>query len=116
MKKLLILLCLATLVSCGIKDKFLNSSTGGLGVPKQPSEVVVLDDNGTTQNSDGLPTEIAGHKVTYSDMNTTTDDASEASPDEVETSFNWYYLILVGILLIVAFLVYRLKKQNMISE
>lgn len=116
MKKLLILLCLSTVVSCGIKDKFLNSSTGGLGVPKQPSEVVVFDDNGTTQNSDGLPTEIDGHKVTYSDTNTTTDIASEASPDEVETSSNWYYMILVGILLIVAFLVYRLKKQNMISE
>ena len=38
MKHLLILLCVTTLVSCGIKDKLLNSTGGTIGVPKQPTQ------------------------------------------------------------------------------
>ena len=114
MKRLLILLCVATLTSCGIKNKFLNPSTSGLGVPRQPSEVVVVDDNKTAENVEGLPERIAGHKVTYSD-DTTTDTTPEPSPDATETSFNWYYLLLIGIAVGIVFLVYRLKKQSMIK-
>ncbi len=109
MKRLLILLCLPTLFACGPANKFLNSGTDGLGVPKQRSEVVFVEES----NTSGLPETIAGHKVTYSNDTTESTTPNEASPKETETSFNWYYLILVGILVIVAFLVYRLKRQSM---
>lgn len=111
MKRLLILLCLFTVVSCEIRNKFLTPTTGSLGVPKQPIEVVVVDDNKTAENAEGLPERIAGHKVTYSADHKT--DTLPHESDDPGTTFNWYYLILVGILGIVALLVYRLKRQSM---
>ena len=43
MKHLLILLCVTTLVSCGIKDTLLNSTGGTIGIPKQPTQNTATD-------------------------------------------------------------------------
>ena len=105
MKHLLIILCMATLVSCGIKNKFLNSPSGTLGVPKQPTE-----DTSTTElifTTDATQSETPPNQ---SDTNATN------QLDQEETSFfNWYYTLPFIGLGILAFLVYRLKRQSMIK-
>ena len=104
MKRLLILLCLSTLVSCGIKNKFLNSSSGTLGVPKQPTEVtsapeLIFVDSTQPETQPKQPDEVVANPV-----------------DQVEESFfKWYYVVPFVGLAILAFLVYRLKQQNLKS-
>ena len=102
MKHLLILLCMSTLVSCGIKDKYFNSTGGTLGVPKQPvphttPQVITQP---STQNSQT-------HIVDDS-------DATATSATE-ESTLKWYYSLPFIGLVILVFLVYRLKKQNLNS-
>jgi len=104
MKHLLILLCMTTLVSCGIKNKFLNSSSGTLGVPKQPTE-----ENSTTELIfvDVVQPET---QPKQSDVVVTNQDGQEE-----ESFFKWYYAVPFVGLGILAFLVYRLKQQNLKS-
>jgi hypothetical protein len=105
MKHLLILLCMSTLVSCGIKNKFLNSSSGTLGVPKQPTEenstteLIFITEDTESKTSPSQPDEVVANPV-----------------DEVKESFfKWYYAVPFVGLAILAFLVYRLKQQNLKS-
>ena len=107
MKRLLILLCMSTLVSCGIKNKFLNSSSGTLGVPKQPTE-----ENATTEL---VFVESTQHesKNEQSEVDTTLTTETTNQPDE--SFFKWYYAVPFVGLAILAFLVYRLKQQNLKS-
>jgi hypothetical protein len=103
MKHLLILLCITTLTSCGIKNKFLNSTSGTLGVPKQP-----------TQNTTPIvvnPVVQQPHSSISVDKTTspTSDDTSD------ESFVNWYYVLPLVSLVILGFLVYRLKQQNLKS-
>jgi hypothetical protein len=100
MKNLLILLCITTLVSCGIKDKLLNSTSGALGVPKQPSQNVIslVDD----------PVVVKQPPLTALVDKTTT-------PTSDESVINWYYVLPFVGLAILGLLVYRLKQQNLKS-
>jgi len=104
MKRLLILLCLSTLVSCGIKNKFLNSSSGTLGVPKQPTEVT------------SAPELIfADSTQPETQLNQPEVDTLETTDKSEESFFKWYYAVPFVALAILAFLVYRLKQQNLKS-
>jgi hypothetical protein len=104
MKHLLILLCITTLVSCGIKNKFLNSSSGTFGVPKQPTEVT----NPVVANMDVSQTT----QTTQSSL-----DKNESTPTNTsnESFVNWYYVLPCVGLAILGLLVYRLKQQNLKS-
>ena len=104
MKHLLILLCMSTLVSCGIKDAYLNSTSGTLGVPKQPTPKPTTHVQIITQPS---TQESQTQNVTESDVVDT--------PTTEESTFKWYYAVPFVGLAIIAFLVYRLKKQNLNS-
>ena len=103
MKHLLILLCVTTLVSCGVKDKLLNSTSGTLGVPKQPPQTVisVVDDPVVVQQPQSS---ISVDKTT-----------SPTTPTSDESFDNWYYVLPFVGLVILGFLVYRLKQQNLKS-
>ena len=98
MKNLLILLCVTSLVSCGIKDKLLNSTSGALGVPKQPSQNVIslVDDTVVVQP----PLTALVDKTT---------------PTSDESVINLYYVLPFVGLAILGLLVYRLKQQNLKS-
>lgn len=104
MKHLLILLCMSTLVSCGIKNKFLNSSSGTLGVPKQPTE-----ENSTTELI------VAEQNQVESISTQSNEDVTNTSDSVGESFFKWYYAVPFVGLGILAFLVYRLKQQNLKS-
>ena len=104
MKHLLILLCMSTLVSCGIKNKFLNSSSGTLGVPKQPTE-----ENSTTELI------VEEHNQVESISTQSTEDVTYTSDPVDEPFFKWYYAVPFVGLAILALLVYRLKQQNLKS-
>ena len=113
MKHLLILLCVTTLVSCGIKDKLINSSSGKLGVPKQ-----------STQNTTPIVDEpIVDEPIVVQPVQTSTQDTkvkpitqTEVQTDTSNESFvNWYYVLPFVGLVILGFLVYRLKQQNLKS-
>ena len=106
MKHLLILLCMSTLVSCGIKNKFLNSSSGTLGVPKQPTE-----ENSTTELISTEPEKQPESPPTQSETATKAVEMDQST----ESFFNWYYTLPFVGLAILAFLVYRLKQQNLKS-
>lgn len=105
MKHLLILLCMSTLVSCGIKNKFLNSSSGTLGVPKQPTE-----ENSTTEL-----TFVVNDTQSESQPSQSEVVGVEQDDSDTESVFKWYYAIPFVGLAILAFLVYRLKQQNLKS-
>lgn len=109
MKHLLILLCITTFVSCGIKDKLLNSTSGTLGVPKQPpppqTVISVVDDPVVVQQ----PQSSISVDKTASPTTPTSDDTSDESFD------NWYYVLPFVGLVILGLLVYRLKQQNLKS-
>lgn len=107
MKHLLILLCVTTFASCGIKDKLLNSTSGTLGVPKQPPQTVisVVDDPVVVQQ----PHSSISVDKTVSPTTPTSDDTSDESFD------NWYYVLPFVGLAILGLLVYRLKQQNLKS-
>lgn len=106
MKHLLILLCVTTLVSCGIKDTLLNSTGGTIGIPKQPTQntapIVV---NPVVQK----PQSSISVDKTTTPTPPTTDDTSD------ESFVNWYYVLPFVGLAILGFLVYRLKQQNLKS-
>ena len=104
MKHLLILLCVTTLVSCGIKNKYLNSSNGSLGIPKQPTE-----ENSTTELI------VAEHNQVESISTQSTEDVIDTSDTVYEPFFKWYYAVPFVGLAILALLVYRLKQQNLKS-
>ena len=106
MKHLLILLCVTTLVSCGIKDKLLNSTSGALGVPKQPSQNVisVVDDPVVQQPQQ--PPQPPPLTALVDKQKTPTSD---------EYVINWYYVLPFVGLAILGLLVYRLKQQNLKS-
>ena len=101
MKHLLILLCITTLASCGIKNKLLNSTSGTLGVPKQLPQAAtsVVDDPVVVQ-----PTPL-----------TAPDGDEPTTPISDESFVNWYYVLPFVGLAILGFLVYRLKQQNLKS-
>ncbi len=107
MKKLMIMLgVLLVVTSCNLKNKFSTTEDGQLGIPKQPS-VGVGEDNATTI-SFPHPEDVVEIGV-----------AETATAEETDVDRGnpfWYYLIPFGGLGIIAFLVYRLKKQNMVSE
>ena len=107
MKHLLILLCVTTFASCGIKDKLLNSTSGTLGVPKQPPQTVisVVDDPVVVQQ----PHSSISVDKNVSPTTPTSDDTSDESFD------NWYYVLPFVGLVILGLLVYRLKQQNLKS-
>ena len=104
MKHLLILLCITTLTSCGIKNKLLNSSGGTVGVPKQPTEVTTPV---VTHTDVPLATQ-----STQSSLNKTESTPKKASD---ESFVNWYYVLPFVGLAILGLLVYRLKQQNLKS-
>lgn len=101
MKHLLILLCVTTLVSCGIKDKLLNSTSGTLGVPKQPPQTAIS---------------VVGDPVAVQQTPLTAPDGDEpTTPTSDESFVNWYYILPFVGLAILGLLVYRLKQQNLKS-
>ena len=105
MKHLLILLlCVTTLVSCGIKDKLLNSTGGTLGVPKQPPQTAIS---------------VVDNPVVVQQTPITAPDDKPITPTSVDTSdesfVNWYYVLPFVGLAILGLLVYRLKQQNLKS-
>lgn len=106
MKHLLILLCVTTLVSCGIKNKLLNSSGGTLGVSKQPTVDTAQVD--TTQ---------VDTNIVVSQPTPVPSDKTEPTPVESsdESFANWYYVLPFVGLAILGLLVYRLKQQNLKS-
>ncbi len=106
MKHLLILLCVSTLASCGIKDVYLSSPSGTLGVPKQLPP----------------PTKQTQVNTQLSEHNTNTQDSEKSnvvdapiSEKSEESTFKWYYAVPFMGLAFIAFLVYRLKQQNLKS-
>jgi hypothetical protein len=114
MKHLLILLCITTLTSCGIKNKLLNSSGGTLGVPKQPTEVTTPVDT----NTDVLDDPVIVQQTQPSKQNTKTKPITrtEIQTNASNESFvNWYYVLPFVGLAILGLLVYRLKQQNLKS-
>lgn len=110
MKHLLILLCITTFVSCGIKDKLLNSTSGTLGVPKQPTPpqtvISVVDDPVVVQQTQPSKQNTKTKPITRTEIQT---NASN------ESFVNWYYVLPFVGLAILGLLVYRLKQQNLKS-
>ena len=104
MKHLLILLFMSTLVSCGIKNKFLNSSSGSLVYPNNQQKK-------TLHPSRWFHKQNQSENITIQSNRDVTD-----THDAVDDSFfKWYYSLPFIGLAILAFLVYRLKKQNLNS-
>lgn len=105
MKNLLILLCVFTFASCGIKNKIWNSSGGKLGVPKQPTHQISSDDSTNTPVT----------KVNLSSVQSQPPVLNKPSLQTKSSDLKWYYALPflgVGIL---ALLVYRIKQQNLKS-
>lgn len=98
---------MSTLVSCGIKDKYFNSTGGTLGVPKQPTPQPTTQTQVITQPSTQSP-------QTQSAKESDVVDAS-ATEESEESTLKWYYAVPFVGLAIIAFLVYRLKQQNLKS-
>jgi len=106
MKHLLILLCITTLTSCGIKNKFLNSTSGTLGVPKQP----------TQNTTPSVVNPVVQQPHSSISVDKTTSPISPTFNDTSDEFFvNWYYVLPFVGLVILGFLVYRLKQQNLKS-
>ena len=105
MKHLLILLCVTTLVSCGIKDTLLNSTRGTIGVPKQP-----------TQNTTPIVVNpVVQQPQSGVSVDKTTTPTTPTTPTSDESFANWYYVLPFVGLAILGLLVYRLKQQNLKS-
>ena len=66
--------------------------------------------------SEGLPQEIAGHKVTYSDANKTETNAEQPATIETNKPINWLLIALLGLppLLILLYVINKkiAKKLN----
>jgi len=108
MKHLLILLCVTTFASCGIKDKLLNSSSGAFGVPKQPPQNTINVVDGPVVNQQVRPntSDTKIKPIIRPDAQTNTSN---------EPFVNWYYVLPFVGLVILGLLVYRLKQQNLKS-
>lgn len=103
--KYIILTAVLLLSSCGVKDKILKwNNSGELGVPKQNTESTDLVSN-------DLETKTSNISTTNVIETTYTEESDEV---DGETDY-YFYLIPFVILSILAFLVLRLKKQNMNS-
>ena len=102
--KYIILVTTLLLSSCGVKDKILKwNNSGELGVPKQNIESTDLVFDSETKTSNISTTNVI--ETTYTE---------ESNEVDGETDY-YFYLIPFVILGILAFLVFRLKKQNMNS-
>ena len=102
--KYIILATVLLLSSCGVKDKILKwNNSGELGVPKQNIESTDLISDSETKTSNISTTNVI--ETTYTE---------ESNEVDGETDY-YFYLIPFVILGILAFLVFRLKKQNMNS-
>jgi len=102
--KYIILATVLLLSSCGVKDKILKwNNSGELGVPKQNIEITDLVSDSETKTSNISTTNVI--ETTYTE---------ESNEVDGETDY-YLYLIPFVILGILAFLVFRLKKQNMNS-
>ena len=91
---------MSTLVSCGIKDKYFNSTSGTLGVPKQPipqTQVIIQPSTQNPQPRDSEELDVVD------------------TPTTEKSTIKWYYAVPFVGLAIIAFLVYRLKQQNLKS-
>ena len=113
MKHLLILLCITTLTSCGIKNKFLNSSSGTLGVPKQPTVVTHTDVPPATQSIQSSLDKTESTPIEVQSSLDKTESTPIEAPDE--SFVNWYYVLPFVGLVVLGLLVYRLKQQNLKS-
>ena len=103
--KYIILVTTLMLSSCGVKDKILKwNNSGELGVPKQNIERTDLVSNNPEKETSNIPTANV-IETTYT---------GEAT-DVADENNNYLYFIPFVILGILAFLVFRLKKQNMNS-
>lgn len=90
--------------SCGIKEKIVNwNNSDALGVPKQNTSLDKSDHTSVDETTNSDNQKII--ETTYTEQSTDVDD---------ETKY-YFYLIPFVILGILAFLVFRLKKQNMNS-
>jgi len=100
--KYIILATTLLLSSCGVKDKILKwNNSGELGVPKQSIEHTDLVSNDTAKETSNIPTENV-IETTYT--------------EEPNDKTNYYFYLIPFVTLgILAFLVFRLKKQNMNS-
>ena len=108
MKKLMIMLgALLAITSCNLTNKFLTTTDGQLGIPKQPSVNIQEGNTTTVENPhvDGAEQTDTSETVTLTPDETDVDDGNPF----------WYYLIPFGGLGIIALLVYRLKQQNLKS-
>lgn len=102
--KYIILITTLLLSSCVVKDKILKwNNSAELGVPKQSNESVDLVLVESEKETPTKPTETI-IETKYIDKN-----------DVADENNNHLYLIPFVILGILAFLVFRLKKQNMNS-
>ena len=103
--KYIILVTTLLLSSCGVKDKILKwNNSGELGVPKQNIERTDLVSNDPQKETSNIPTATV-IETTY----------TEEATDVVDENNNYLYFIPFVILGILAFLVFRLKKQSMNS-
>lgn len=103
--KYIILVTTLLLSSCGVKDKILKwNNSGELGVPKQNIEHTDLVSVDSEKETSNIPTANV-IETTY----------TEESNNVVDEPNYYFYLIPFVILGILAFLVFRLKKQNMNS-
>jgi hypothetical protein len=103
--KYIILASVLLLSSCGVKDKIFKwNNSGELGVPKQNIESTDLVSNDSeTKTSNISTTNVIETRYT-----------EESNEVDGKTDY-FFYLIPFVILGILAFLVFRLKKQNMNS-
>ena len=103
--KYIILVTTLLLSSCGVKDKILKwNNSGQLGVPMQNIESIGLVSNDSKTESSNAPTTNVVKKV-----------YTEESNNDADKTYYYFYAIPFVVLGIVAFLVFRLKKQNMNS-
>ena len=105
MKHLLILVCLSTLVSCGIKNKIWNPTIGKLGVSKQHTQQISFDNAESTTLA----------KVDQQTQQSKPLVLNKPSPQKKMSELKWYYAFPFLALIVLALLVYRLKKQNLKS-
>lgn len=105
MKHLLILLCICTLVSCGIKNKIWNSTRGQLGVSKQQ-----------IQHQPSVNTTLVSEpKIHQQTPQSHLISVNNLKPQKESPELKWYYSLPFVVLVILAILVYRLKQQNLKS-
>ena len=105
MKHLLILLCVFTLASCGIKNRIWNLTSDRLGVPKQS----------TQQSYSHNATAIQVAKVHQHTAQTQPIIVDKPLLQKKSFELKWYYILPFVGLVVLAILVYLLKQQNLKS-